>query len=118
MKESDGTFQLNRAHKYYYQVQTQLLLSDNNYVDFVLWTMKGLHIERIEPDADVFAEIIAKSKEFFQIGVLPELVGKFYTRSRVPLQAIQASTSTDTNDLPNEQVKETFCVCKGPEFGQ
>jgi hypothetical protein len=21
------------------------------------------------------------------------------------------------NDLPNEQVKETFCVCKGPEFG-
>ena len=76
LKESDGTFQLNRAHKYYYQVQTQLLLSDNDYVDFVLWTMKGLHIE---PDADVFAEIIAKSKEFFQIGVLPELVGKFYS---------------------------------------
>ena len=50
LKESDGTFQLNRAHKYYYQVQTQLLLSDNDYVDFVLWTMKGLHIERIEPD--------------------------------------------------------------------
>ena len=82
MKASDGTFQLNRAHKYYYQVQTQLLLSDNDYVDFVLWTMKGLHIE---PDAEVFAEIIAKSKELFHIGVLPELVGKFYTRSRVPL---------------------------------
>jgi hypothetical protein len=48
------------------------------------------HIERIEPDAEVFVEIIAKSREFFQIGVLPELVGKFYTRSRVPLQAIQA----------------------------
>jgi hypothetical protein len=61
--------------------------------------MTGLHIERIEPNADVFAEIIAKSKEFFQIGVLPELVGKFYTRSRVPLQS-----STATNDLPNEQV--------------
>ena len=91
LKESDGTFQLNRAHKYYYQVQTQLLLSDNDYVDFVLWTMKGLHIERIEPDADVFAEIIAKSKEFFQIGVLPELVGKFYTRSRVPLQSSTAT---------------------------
>jgi hypothetical protein len=75
------------------------------------------HIECIEPDAEVFVEIIAKSREFFQIGVLLELVGKFYTRSRVPLQVIHASTSTDTNDLPNEQVKETFCVCKGPEFG-
>ena len=53
--------------------------------------MKGLHIERIEPDADVFAEIIAKSKEFFQIGALPELVGKFYTRWRVPLQSSTAT---------------------------
>jgi len=30
----------------------------------VLSTMKSLHIERMEPDAEVFAEIIAKSKEF------------------------------------------------------
>jgi hypothetical protein len=58
LKASDGTFQLNRAHKYYCQVQTQLLLSDKDYVDFVLWTMSDLHIERIQPDA----EIIAKSK--------------------------------------------------------
>jgi len=91
---------LDCAHKYYYQVQTQLLLSDKDYVEFVLWTMQGLHIERIEPDAEGFVEIIAKSKEYFQIGVLPELVGKFYTRSRVPLQVIPASTSTAINDLP------------------
>ena len=38
-------------------------------VDFVLWTMKGLHIERIEPDADVFAEIIAKSRVLPDRGV-------------------------------------------------
>jgi hypothetical protein len=49
--------------------------------------------------------------------VLPELVRKFYTRSRVPLKA-STTCSTATNDLPNEQVKETLCVCKGPECGR
>ena len=41
---------LVRSHKYYTQIQGQLLICDKQFCDFVVWTTKGLISERIYVD--------------------------------------------------------------------
>ena len=46
----NGELHLNTSHAYYYQVQAQMIICQANFADFVVWTMKGIFIERIKPD--------------------------------------------------------------------
>ena len=44
----DGSLHLSTDHDYYYyQVQGQLAVCMKSYCDFVCWTTKSIHIERI-----------------------------------------------------------------------
>ncbi len=45
--------------------------------DFVVWTNQNILIERLYPDMDFWLEHITHVKHFFDIGILPDLVGKF-----------------------------------------
>lgn len=67
-------------HKYFYQIQTQMLLYGVNYGDFVIWSpQENLHLERISIDSELCNKIIDKSKWVFQEALLPELLGKFFS---------------------------------------
>ena len=57
---SDGKVSLKKDHAYMYKVQTQLLLCDADYVDFVVWTKNDFHFERVERDNDILDEIRQK----------------------------------------------------------
>ena len=46
---NDGALHLIKTHAYYYQVQVQMHIFPALYADFVVWTLKGIHIERIYP---------------------------------------------------------------------
>jgi len=46
----------------------------------LLWTEKDLHVEQILFDEEFWDMICQKSKHIFDTAVMPELVGKFYTR--------------------------------------
>ena len=50
-----GGMSLSTTHHYYYQVQGQLGICKRDYCDFVCWTEKGMHIERIELDECFFS---------------------------------------------------------------
>jgi len=63
-----------------YQIQTQIHVCDVEYADFVLWTEKDIHIERIEGDATMWRNVFNNSLSFFRKAILPELIGKFYSR--------------------------------------
>ncbi|XP_061670303.1 uncharacterized protein LOC133497991 [Syngnathoides biaculeatus] len=80
LEHVDGRLRLRRSHTYYYRVQTQLLVCEREFVDFVLWTDVDTHFERIQPDEGTQMMISGKSKEFFKHVILPELVGKLYSR--------------------------------------
>ena len=76
-KDESGQLHLRKAHAYYYQVQCQLFMCGHTYGDFVVWTQKFYHCECV---AEVlWEEILPKGCHFFQVGVLPELLGKCYT---------------------------------------
>ena len=49
LEESDDGLKLKKGHKYFYQVQAQIYICQRDYCDFVVWTKKEVHIERIKP---------------------------------------------------------------------
>lgn len=80
LTEIYGKTMLDRKHAYFYQVQAQIFIIDVDYCDFVVWTEKDVHIERIYPDSVFWEEALAKSSKFFCVGILPEIIGKWYSR--------------------------------------
>ena len=86
---SDGSLHLDHSHAYYYQVQTQLFVSDVNYCDYCVCTFAGgetgVFIERIQKDEEFWTQCVTKVDLFMRICVLPELLGKWYTKSNLSM---------------------------------
>lgn len=110
---------LKREHKYMYQVQTQLLVSNKDYCDFAVWTEKECSIQRIIPDQEKIDEIIKKSHVYFSEVILPEIVGNLFTReveekTRIPtLSAVKetsASTSNESGGVKQKSVLQPATV--------
>ena len=108
------------------QVQCQLFCTQRNYCDFVLWTEEDVHFERIYPDESFWMENISRVKQFFNAAILPELMGKFYSRgsesgstpkSQVESQSAVDPTSTSSLLSLSTGDMAKFCYCQGPEEG-
>ena len=125
--DSGGKQLLSKKHAYYYQVQTEInICEEAMYADFVVWTVADIHIERILPDAEFWSELVSKATEFYKKCLLPELVGKFYSRSSCPLPD-HLLTDTDTGIVPLSNTNhgkeseiasispEKWCYCGGQE---
>ena len=61
------------------QVQTQLFCTGANYCDFNVYTKESIHIEQIKPDNSFWEETVRKAKKFFEIGILPQLLGRWFS---------------------------------------
>ena len=120
-KRSDGQISLDHAHAYYYQIQTQLFVGNVDYCDLCVCTFAkeeddGLYIERVFKDMEFWDGCVSKAEHFFRTALLPELLGKWYTRSsKVYALSFDASTSSTACGEPYEPV---YCYCKGPEEGE
>ncbi len=129
MRKDDAKWILKRNHAYYFQIQLQMVVCKVKYCDFVLWTEKEFVTERILIDNNFFDTHLANVKDFYIYGVLPEVVGKFYTRKPVidsngvvPLVAIstnivQESTACSINQTDTEDMSRLWCYCNQPVFG-
>ena len=74
IERHDLKIRLKRSHPYYYQVQTQMLVTNTNTCVFGLRTLHkdGLFIEVISKDDSVIAEILAKCPIFFKEVIIKE----------------------------------------------
>ena len=84
-KDSTGSFKLKEAHQYYYQCQQQIFTSKKWYCDFVVCAFDHdgraeLVQQRIFPDTDHWTEVVPKLTNFWRTCVLPEVLGRWYTR--------------------------------------
>ncbi len=79
--------------------------------DFVVWTKTKYAVERITRDDDFLHAKISAAKHIFSYGILPEIIGKFYTRkpvansegivpTPVPISAAESSETIDDDDDP------------------
>ena len=78
------------------QVQCQLFCTQRSYCDFVVWTEKGVYIERIYPDETFCLETVSRVKHFFITSILPELIGKFYSQTSESVSVPQTPCSSNT----------------------
>ena len=125
-KLEDGRLRLKRDHSYFYQVQTQLGVSEYDDCFFVVWTQNDLHVERISLNQTVWKEICDKSEVFFKNAILPELVGRFYSRlpscdsarvlKPVSDNVVLSAGSCKLNDT-NDDPDKTWCYCDQVESG-
>ena len=74
----DNNWMLRRDNSYYYQVQMQLHVCKLSYGDLVVWSKNGILVECITRD-DKFFLVIWMMLDTFIYGILPEIVGKWYS---------------------------------------
>ena len=65
-QDGRSSIELKRTHSYYAQVQGQMAITERKWCDFVIYTSKGISIERIRFD-----------EEFWKNTLLPKLIN-FY----------------------------------------
>lgn len=76
-------FTLKKTHQYYYQVQAQIFLCNVSYCDFVLYSPhEATFMERILPDDAFWVTNVEKAEQFFSRCVLPEMLGKKFTKKK------------------------------------
>ena len=84
-----GHLELKDNHQYFYQVQLQMKLCNASYCDFVVWGKnQGILVQRLFPDAEFINRALQQVENFVKRGILPELVGNWYTKSRVPSKVL------------------------------
>ena len=59
------SFKLDRTHPYYYQIQGQLMITGTAFCDFVVYTRKDLHVERIKPDIVLMNYLLSNLCEIY-----------------------------------------------------
>ena len=72
--DKSNIFHLKQSHKYYAQVQGQMVVGKRNWCDFVVWTTEGMLIERILYDATYMKVLLPKLVEFYKGCIAPEIV--------------------------------------------
>ena len=119
---SDGSLHLDHTHAYYYQVQTQLFVSDVEYCDFCVCTFKddetGVHTERIFKDVQFWNGCVIKAQTFFKTCLLPELLGKWYTRPCSDIIDTDPPGPSGVAENSDLQLEQKYCYCGGPDIGR
>ena len=103
--DDKGELHLSKSHEYYYQVQGQLSVCEKDYCDFVCWTPKGIHVERITQDPEHFKPTKTALDSFLKALLPILLTGK------------PQSQSTSDGDV-SSSTTSTYCWCHGGESGK
>ena len=73
-KVLNGKLELKSNHNYMYQVMGQMAVLDVHWVDFVVWTKKGISVQRICFDEEFWQQnMLHKLKVFYSANFLAEL---------------------------------------------
>ena len=94
-------------HSYYYQCQLQMFVTKR---DIVVWSLVELHIEYITIDETLIQSAIPIAEKFWRLCVLPELLGKWYTRRQ--------AHNVQSDCIETEEDSGTWCYCREDKGGE
>ena len=72
-RESCGELEINKSHKFYYQIQLQMFCAEVNWTDLVLSDLHGMIILHVKKCELFISEVIPKLESFYDMHVAPEL---------------------------------------------
>lgn len=76
---------LKRTHQYYFQIQMQMAICDVPICDFVIWSPKGILIERIVRDSAFWDDLWPKLTNFHHQVLLPDYIEMRIPRKLMPM---------------------------------
>ena len=122
LENTDGTYALKKEHPYFYQCQLQMVSTGRSYCDFVVWSTHDLYIERILLDQGFIEEKLKEAERLFWLAIIPELLGKWFTRTNAWLPSINSvsddlSEDADKNEDEDNDDDGSWCYCKQPRGG-
>ena len=103
---------LKSSHRYYFQIQLQMFVTGCEYCDFVVWTPKVLHAERIVKDVMFCKQVILKCKPFFYKCILPEVIFRFFSKppsNDIPNNILCSNVEIDGNVHVSHEVEVNVC---------
>jgi len=121
MRKVDNSWVLKQDHEYFYQVQTQMHVCKRDYCDFVVWSEKdGIIIDRIEVNKEFFDSIVELLQTVFIYGILPEIIGKWYSRQPISNfeNIVEVSELSANVEVDEEDYEKLWCYCNMPSYGQ
>lgn len=72
---SSGEIRLKKRHPYYCQIQGQMAIGVRPWCDFIVYTSKGVSVERVHYDQEFWEkDLLPKLEEFYNKCVAPEIV--------------------------------------------
>ena len=86
-------------------------LCDVEFCDFVIWRSDELVVNRIKRDDSFLMEAINKATKFYKYGILPELVGKWYTRT----PSITVSSTQAASGLSSQASSHASALLPSPQ---
>jgi len=103
LEEDDhGNLHLKKNHPYYSQVLLQMKLYRASYCDFIVWRQDEVFIQRISFDVTFITEALSKIPPFIKLCILPELVGKWFTRpADPPVDEVTSEVEQELYDGPS-----------------
>ena len=92
-------------------MQGQLLVTEKDFCDFVVWTPHGIKIQRIYQNIHFTEKLVRKLTNFYVEHVLPEILQR-------SMQSLQSECAA-TNELSNENSEPiVYCLCQQEEHGK
>ena len=70
--------QLKKTHPYYCQVQWQMAITKRKWCDFIVFTEKGISIQRIDFDCAFWEDLLKKLEDFYDNCLAPEIVSPIH----------------------------------------
>ena len=93
---------LSRKHRYYTQVQGQLMVSGQLFCDFFIWTPTVYKVERIHPDVHFWEKLEKRLTSFFVANVLPEIM----------------TCRLKHDDDDSDEENQVYCTCQKRSTGR
>ena len=106
---------LLRSHAYYYQVQTQMYVTQLQWCDFVVWSpVPDIFVERISYDPEFMKTTLRKAQEFYFQRFLPSVVPCMIISDERELQVQPTKVDGYNHMTPTvpsgEASTETACI--------
>ena len=108
--EKAGDIYIERVISTIIKFKRKLVFVKRTMVILLFWTSEGVFIENTLPDPDFFKSLVEKAEWFLKLCIMPELVGKFY--SRLPAGDINNGNKADQSTEP----VYCYCYCRWPSY--
>ena len=120
LEKHGDEFMLKRDHDYYFQSQQQIHTAGRAYLDFIVFATDGTSQrfvkQRLLPDIEHWETQIPKLETFWRICVLPEILGRWYTRKMDLQSQLSPRESWASGDCYCRQsTDEETITCANPE---